>query len=75
MGRACRKHGDKEECVILVSKRERNRLLGNPRHRWNNNIKFDLRERGCDGMDWIELPQNGDKWLALVNTEMNFRFP
>jgi hypothetical protein len=25
------------------------------------------------GMEWIDLAQDRDRWLALVNTVMNFR--
>ena len=32
--------------------------LGRPRRRWENNIKMDLQEVGCGGMDWIELAQD-----------------
>jgi hypothetical protein len=38
-------------------------------------IKIDLRERGWDGMDWIDLAQDRDQWRALVNTVMNLRVP
>jgi hypothetical protein len=40
-----------------------------------NNIKIDLREIGWNGMDWIDLAQERDKWRALVNTVMNLRIP
>jgi hypothetical protein len=40
---------------ILVGKLEGKRPLGRPRHRWENNIKMDLREIGWGGMDWIDL--------------------
>jgi hypothetical protein len=31
------------------------RPLGRPRLRWEDNIKMDLQEVGCGGMNWIEL--------------------
>jgi hypothetical protein len=40
---------------------------------WVDNIKMDLREIGCDDIDWIDLAQNRDQWRALVNTVMNLR--
>jgi hypothetical protein len=40
---------------VLMGKPERRRPLGRPRRRWENNIKMDLQEVGCGGMDWIEL--------------------
>jgi len=39
----------------LVGKPERKRPFGRPRCRWEDNIKMDLQEVGCGGMDWIEL--------------------
>ena len=40
---------------ILVGKPEGKRPLGRPRLRWEDNVKTDLQEVGCGGMDWIEL--------------------
>jgi hypothetical protein len=54
---------------------EEERLLGRPRRRWVDNIKMDLREIGWDGMDWIDLAQDRDRWKALVNTVVNLRVP
>jgi len=50
------------------------RLLGRARHRWEDNIKMDIQEVGCGGMDWIELAHDRDRWRALVNAVMNLRF-
>jgi hypothetical protein len=35
----------------------------------------DLREIGCDGMDWVDVAKDRDKWRALVNTVMNLWVP
>jgi hypothetical protein len=60
---------------ILVGKPEGMRPLGRPTRRWVDNIKMNLREIGWDGMDWICLAQDCDRWRALVSTVMNLRVP
>ena len=60
---------------VLVGKPEGKRPLGRPRRRWEDNIKMDVQEVGCGGMDWIELAQDRDRWRALVNSVMNLRVP
>jgi hypothetical protein len=62
-------------CKVLVGKPVGKRPLGRPRRRWADNIKMDLREVGCGGMDWIELAQDTDRWRALVNAVMNLQVP
>ena len=42
---------------LLVGKTEGKRTLGRPRRRWEGNIKMDLQEPRCGGMNWIELAQ------------------
>ena len=54
-----------------VGKPEGKRPLGRPRRRWEDNIKMDLQEVGCE--DWMELAQDRDRWRALVGTVMNLR--
>jgi len=56
---------------VLVGKPEGKKSLGSPRHRWEDNIKMDLQEVECGGMDWMELAQDRDRWWALVNAVMN----
>jgi hypothetical protein len=60
---------------ILAGKPEGKRPLGKPRHRWEDNIRMDLGEIGCGGMDWIDLAQDRDQWVALVNMVMNLQVP
>jgi hypothetical protein len=43
----------------LVGKQEGKTPLGRPRRRWVDNVKIDLREIWWDGMDWIDLAQEG----------------
>jgi hypothetical protein len=49
--------------TILVRKPEGKRPLGRSRYRWE--IKIYIKEKGCDGMDWIHLAQARDKGWTL----------
>jgi hypothetical protein len=62
-------------CRVLVGKPEGKRLLGRPRHRWEDNIKLDLREIGINRANWIWLTQDRVQWQAFVNMVMNFQVP
>jgi len=60
---------------VLVGRPEGNSPLGRPRRRWKDNIKTDLQEVGCGGMDWIDLAQDREKWWTLVNAVVKLRVP
>ena len=58
-----------------MGKPEGKRPLGRPRGRWEDNIKINLQEVGCGGMELIELAQDRDRLRALVNVVMDLRVP
>jgi 3-oxoacyl-ACP reductase-like protein len=47
--------------TVLVGKAEGKRPFGRSRRRWEDDIKMNLQEVGCRGMDWIELAQDRDR--------------
>jgi len=49
----------------LVGKPEGKRPLGKRRRKWEDNIKTDLPELGCVGVDWIDVGQYRDRWRVL----------
>jgi len=77
LGRACGTCGWHERCIqgFGGGGAEERRQLGRPKRSWEDNIKMDLREVGCGGIDWIDLAQDTYRWLALVNAVMNLRVP
>jgi hypothetical protein len=70
----CGTHGEWRGVYrTLVGRPEGKRPLGRPRHRWEDNIKMDLRGIGIDGTNRTRLGQNRVQWLAFANTVMNRR--
>jgi hypothetical protein len=59
----------------LVRRPEGKIQLGRPRRIWEVNIKMDLQEVGCGGMDWILLAQDRSRFQTLVKAVMNLRVP
>ena len=66
MSRTCSStYGAIQKCTqILVGKPESKRPLGRPRRRWEDNIKMNLKEVGCDPRGWIDLAEVRDQWRA-----------
>jgi hypothetical protein len=60
---------------ILVRKPQGKRPLGIPRHKWEENIRMDLRAVRWEVVDWIHLAQDRDQWQALMNMVMNIQVP
>jgi hypothetical protein len=58
---------------ILVGRPEEKATLN--RGRWETNIKMGLHEVGWEGMGWIDLAQDRDRWRAPVNAAMNLGVP
>jgi hypothetical protein len=58
-----------------VRKPEGKRPPGRARYRWVDNIKMDVREIGWGDMDWINLTEYGDQWMAVLKTLMDLRVP
>jgi hypothetical protein len=54
---------------ILVAKPEGKRAFIRHRHRWEDNIKMDLREIGLEGVKWVHMVQDRDCWWALGSYE------
>jgi len=56
---------------ILEEKPGRNRPIERTRRIRAYNIKTDIQEMECGGMDWIDVAQKRGRWRALVNAVMN----
>jgi len=40
---------------VLVGTVDGKRPFGRPRRRWEDNIKMDVQEVGCECMDWTDM--------------------
>ena len=49
---------------VLTVRYEGKRPLGRARCRWEDNIKMDLREVGCDPGKWIDLAEDRDQLIC-----------
>ena len=56
-----------------MGKPEGKRPLGRPKHGWEDEIKMNLREVGCDSGDWKDLAEDRNQWRDYVRALMNLR--
>jgi hypothetical protein len=60
---------------ILAGKPTGKRPLGRPRHRWEDNIRMDLKEIGINTRSLVDLVQDKDYWRVLVNVALSLLVP
>ena len=58
---------------ILTSTSTKNRPLGMPRRRWEDNIRMDFKEIGINTRNSIDSARDRDYWSAFVNVVLNLR--
>jgi hypothetical protein len=76
MGGTCSSNGEGRGVNrVWVGKAEEKRPLGRPMCRWKDNIKMYNQEVRCEGMGWIGLAQDRDRWRKIMNAVMNLRVP
>jgi hypothetical protein len=75
MGGACSTYGEKTGAYrILVGRPEGGDHSGDPGLDGRITLKR-IFKTWDEGMDWIELAQDRDRWRAVVNAVMNLRVP
>jgi hypothetical protein len=52
--------GEVRNAYNIVGKHEGKRPLGRHGHRWEDNIRMDVREIGWEDVDWIHLALDRD---------------
>ena len=75
VGHVARMEEGKSAFKILTGTTTGKRPLGRSRHRWEDNIRMDLKEIGINTRNWVDSAQDRDYWRALVKVELNLRVP
>ena len=74
-GHVARMEEGRSAFKILTGKPTGKRPLGNPRRRWECNIRMNLEEIGINAGNWVDSSQNRDYWGTLVNAALKLRVP
>ena len=59
--------------IILMDNPTGKRHFGRPRHRWEDNIRTNLKEISINARNWVDSNQFRDYWRTLVNAALNLR--
>jgi hypothetical protein len=60
---------------MSIRKPDVKRPPGRLSHKWKDDVKIDLKEMGCEDVDWVSLAWGSDQWWAVVNVVMNLQDP
>ena len=74
-GHVARMEEGRSAFKILTDTSTGNKPLGRPRHRWEDNIRMDLKEIGINMRNWVDSAKDRDYWRLLVNVALNLRVP
>ena len=76
MGRSCCQNERRLDAFKILTGTPAGKVrLGRPRRRWEEHIKMDLKERGINTRNWVDMAQDKDYWRALVNAALKLRVP
>jgi hypothetical protein len=65
--------GRGEVNTVMMGKPEGKRPVIRPRSRCEDNIKADLMQILREGVDYIDLAEDTEKWLVVEDKGMNFQ--
>ena len=74
-GHVARMEEGRSAFKILTGEPTGKRLFGRLRHRWEDNIRMDLKEIGINTRNWVDSAQVRDYWRALGNATLNLCVP
>ena len=76
MGKSCTQNGEGRSTFKIVTRKPTGkRHLGRPKHRWENNIRMDLKEISISTRNWVDWTQDRDYSRVLVDAALIVRVP
>ena len=74
-GHASRMEEDRSAFKILTGEPTGKRPWGRSSHRWEENIRMNLKEIDTNTRNWVDSAQDRDCWKALLNSTLNLPVP